>query len=188
MKFCFSNIPELPDKNNYFRICGENLFESRAVKQFNKARMDKAAKVRLCDFVPCWNKGKSKLAVKNLARRTKKKKLTPALSFFRGEKLVRDWQKASVAELADAPGLGPGVQYGREGSNPFARSSLSIRTYVNLLSWLSSLRQRNSAEEFAGNPLQGLFFFAFFLYNRVLTVFRQFEKERKWKDKREGNS
>ena len=30
-----------------------------------------------------------------------------------------------MAELADAPGLGPGVQYGREGSNPFARSSFS---------------------------------------------------------------
>ena len=32
------------------------MIESKAVKQFNEARMDKAAKVRLCDFVPCWNK------------------------------------------------------------------------------------------------------------------------------------
>jgi len=63
----------LPDKNNYFRICGENLIENKAAKRFNEARMDKAAKVRLCAFVPCWNKGKSKLAAKNLARRTKKK-------------------------------------------------------------------------------------------------------------------
>ncbi len=29
---------------------------------------------------------------------------------------------ASVAELADAPGLGPGVRYGRGGSSPLARS------------------------------------------------------------------
>ncbi len=31
-------------------------------------------------------------------------------------------REASVAELADAPGLGPGVRYGRGGSSPLARN------------------------------------------------------------------
>ena len=35
---------------------------------------------------------------------------------------IRYTKHASVAELADAPGLGPGVRYGRGGSSPLARS------------------------------------------------------------------
>ena len=35
---------------------------------------------------------------------------------------IYDIRNASVAELADAPGLGPGGQLARGGSNPLARS------------------------------------------------------------------